>query len=475
MYYGDIRLGDTIDIQFTTRSFTTGAPTTLTGGVISAYVGNSITQITAGITLTPDLDGVTGFHNIRVVATSGNGYGTATNVHLVITTGTVGGVSVVGEVVGAFSIENRSALMPTTAARTAFIHTDGGVLLADAQAHGGTLGSSTATLALSRASIVSQTAATAGLTVTGNTTGSGAVFTSGAGATGDGIQVTANSTNGNGLKLTKTGTGVALAAPTTDIVLAKTTNITGFNDIAATAIVSSGAITTSGGAVSTVTTLTNLPAITANWLTATGINADAFTAAKFAADVGAEFAAATWRDAVAADFTQAGSIGLSVMNGVALGTGLTVASVSGSVGSVTGAVGSVTGAVGSVTGAVGSVTGNVGGNVVGTVASVVGAVGSVTGNVGGNVVGTVGSVVTKTGYELAATGLDLVLVSDLAGVPTSTAKATDALAFVFMSVRNARVTNSATGEDTVANNAGAVIATAPVSDSGTAFTKGKYV
>lgn len=40
--------------------------------------------------------------------------------------------------------------------------------------------------------------------------------------------------------------------------LAKTTDITGFNDIAATAIVSSGAITTSGGAVSTVTTTTNL-------------------------------------------------------------------------------------------------------------------------------------------------------------------------------------------------------------------------
>lgn len=39
--------------------------------------------------------------------------------------------------------------------------------------------------------------------------------------------------------------------------LAKTTNITGFNDIAATAIVSSGAITTSSGAVSTVTTVTN--------------------------------------------------------------------------------------------------------------------------------------------------------------------------------------------------------------------------
>ena len=119
MYRGDIRLGDTIDLKFTTRSFTTGAPTTLAGTpVISAYVGNSVTQITAGITLTVDFDGVTGLHNIRVVATSGNGYATASNYDLVITTGTVGGVSVVGEVVGSFSIEARSAVMPTTAART---------------------------------------------------------------------------------------------------------------------------------------------------------------------------------------------------------------------------------------------------------------------------------------------------------------------------------------------------------------------
>lgn len=44
------------------------------------------------------------------------------------------------------------------------------------------------------------------------------------------------------------------------LVLAKTTNITGFNDIAATAVVSSGAITTSGGAVSTVSAVTGLTA-----------------------------------------------------------------------------------------------------------------------------------------------------------------------------------------------------------------------
>jgi hypothetical protein len=42
-----------------------------------------------------------------------------------------------------------------------------------------------------------------------------------------------------------------------DLALAKGTNLTGLNDIAATDVVSSGAINTSGGAVTTVTSLTN--------------------------------------------------------------------------------------------------------------------------------------------------------------------------------------------------------------------------
>lgn len=124
-YYGDIRLGDTIDIKFTTVG-TTGLPTTLAGTpVISAYPTNSLTQLTAGITLTVDFDALTGLHNVRVVATGANGYLTATNYALIITTGTVGGTSVVGYVVGAFSIENRSAVMPTTAARTLDISATG--------------------------------------------------------------------------------------------------------------------------------------------------------------------------------------------------------------------------------------------------------------------------------------------------------------------------------------------------------------
>ena len=118
-YHGDISLGDTIDFQFNTFRFSTGAPFTLAGTpTLAAYVGNSTTEITAGLTLTVDFDAKTGLHNVRVVATSGNGYATGTDVTVVLAAGTVDSVSVANAVVGSFSIEKRSALRPTTAGRT---------------------------------------------------------------------------------------------------------------------------------------------------------------------------------------------------------------------------------------------------------------------------------------------------------------------------------------------------------------------
>lgn len=129
-YLGDFALGATFDFKFTSRAFASGAPTTLSGSpVVSAYVDNNTTELTAGITLTVDFDSRTGMNNVRVVASSGNGYAAGGNYSLVITTGTVGGVSVVGEVVGMFSIEARSALRPTTAGRTLVVDAAG---LADA-------------------------------------------------------------------------------------------------------------------------------------------------------------------------------------------------------------------------------------------------------------------------------------------------------------------------------------------------------
>jgi len=106
----DITLGETIDFKFTTCEPDTGAPATLSGTpVISAYVGNSTTQITAGITLTVDFDGVTGLNNVRVVASAGNGFADATDVALIITTGTVDAVSAVGYKVAEFTIGRSAA------------------------------------------------------------------------------------------------------------------------------------------------------------------------------------------------------------------------------------------------------------------------------------------------------------------------------------------------------------------------------
>lgn len=117
-YLGDFAADSTFDCKFCTVT-TTGAPTQLAGTpVVSAYIDNSTTQITAGITLSVDFDSITGLNNVRVVATGANGYTAGSNFQLVITTGTVGGTSVVGYVIAQFSITARSALRPTTAGRT---------------------------------------------------------------------------------------------------------------------------------------------------------------------------------------------------------------------------------------------------------------------------------------------------------------------------------------------------------------------
>jgi hypothetical protein len=171
--------------------------------------------------------------------------------------------------------------------------------------------------------------------------------------TGRSLAVDASGRILSDLDTIKTQTVTCAAGVTVPTSIASPTNIT-----AATGIVLSG-VTHTGAVIPTVTTVTNQ-----------------LTAAQIATGV--------WQDTTAGDFTVALSVGKSVMNGVALGTGLTVASVSG-------AVGSVSGAVGSVTGAVGSVTGNVGGNVVGSVASVTAGVTVTTNN-------------DKSGYELGVGG-----------------------------------------------------------------------
>lgn len=337
------------------------------------------------------------------------------------------------------------------------------------------------------------TTITGGLTINGglvvaNVGGIGVKFS---GTTGAGMQL--NGGGGNpGLDIN--GAGVAAGMNITGGATGKGLVIQGGGTSGAGLSIS----TTSGDAVTIAGTAGHGINITANGTSKHGITVTGGTAGT---SDGISAIAGTGGVPIRGDIT--GNITGNLSGSAGSVTGNVGGNVTGSVGSVVGAVGSVTGnvggnvvgSVGSVVGAVGSVTGNVGGNVVGSTASVVGAVGSVTGavgsvtgNVGGNVTGSVGSVVgavgsvtagvtvttnnDKAGYALSAAGLTAVLVSDLAGVPASNAILVDALSFIFMGLRNLRTTTSS--QDTIANNAGATIGTAAVSDDGTTFSKAKY-
>lgn len=106
-YLGDIRASGALDFFFSTVDGT-GAPITLAGTpALSVYKTGSLTQTLTGPTLVVDADGVTGFHRVTM-ATSDAFYATGLDYTVMISTGTIAGVSAVGRVVATFSIENRT-------------------------------------------------------------------------------------------------------------------------------------------------------------------------------------------------------------------------------------------------------------------------------------------------------------------------------------------------------------------------------
>lgn len=107
-YRGDFILGSTFNLKFTTID--AGIPTSVSGAFVAAYPDNSVSEITAGLVFSSDFDSRVGLNNVQVVATSGNGYVTGSNYDIVVISGTVGGKSLVGYAVGAFSIQARSAI-----------------------------------------------------------------------------------------------------------------------------------------------------------------------------------------------------------------------------------------------------------------------------------------------------------------------------------------------------------------------------
>jgi len=101
----DITLEDTVYFDFTTRAFATGIPTVLAGTpVLSVLEENNATPITAGVSVSVDRASVVGLNMATVVATAANGYENGKGYSVYISTGTVGGVSVIGEIVARFTI-----------------------------------------------------------------------------------------------------------------------------------------------------------------------------------------------------------------------------------------------------------------------------------------------------------------------------------------------------------------------------------
>ena len=123
-YLGDFNTGSTVRGAFNTRK-ADGTPITLAGTpALSVYKDGSTTETTTGVTLTVDFDSRTG-HHLFAIDTSDAFYASGSDFRVVITTGTVDSISVVGAQVGSFSLFNRSALRPTTAGRTLDVSSGG--------------------------------------------------------------------------------------------------------------------------------------------------------------------------------------------------------------------------------------------------------------------------------------------------------------------------------------------------------------
>jgi hypothetical protein len=126
-HLGDFDAGTVIYGKFTTFQPSTGAAFALAGTpALSVYKDSSTTESTAGITLTASFDSRTGLNHFAIdTSADGTFYAAGSFYDVVITAGTVDGVSVVGAVVASFTIRKNSALKPAVAGRALVVDAAG--------------------------------------------------------------------------------------------------------------------------------------------------------------------------------------------------------------------------------------------------------------------------------------------------------------------------------------------------------------
>jgi len=98
-YIGDFAEDAVVRFKFNTSDTFAGSPT------FAVYKGNSVTEITAGITETINFDGVADFHQLVIDTSASADYESGYDYSVIVTAGTVGGESAVGQVVRTFSIQ----------------------------------------------------------------------------------------------------------------------------------------------------------------------------------------------------------------------------------------------------------------------------------------------------------------------------------------------------------------------------------
>ena len=106
-YLGDFAPNQQVDFLFTSRD-STGTPSTLSGPVLSIYRDGNTTEFTTGLSLSTDFDARVGLNRCLIDTSAlSTAYLEGHDFNVVFTAGQVSPTTVVGEVVGQFSLNNR--------------------------------------------------------------------------------------------------------------------------------------------------------------------------------------------------------------------------------------------------------------------------------------------------------------------------------------------------------------------------------
>lgn len=178
-YLGDFTTGVTVRGMWNSNGADGASITRSSNGTISVYKDGGTTQSTTGVTDTEDFDSLTGVHLVAIdTSADGTFYSAGSDFHVVLSAATID-TKTVNAFLFSFSLNNRSALRPTTAGRTLDVSATGeaGVDWANVGSPTTTVGLTGTTIATSQV-VASVTGAVGSVTgavggsVAGNVTGS---------------------------------------------------------------------------------------------------------------------------------------------------------------------------------------------------------------------------------------------------------------------------------------------------------------